>query len=349
MKALVFHGPRDIRYDEHPDPRLRFDHSVVIRVQLSSICGSDLHLYHGDRIGKTDYSAGVERFCVGHEFLGEVVETGPAVHLFSVGDRVLAGGGTGCGRCAACLSRTGRCPVATAFGLSRDLEGGQAEYAEIPNADLSALRVPDGVSDEQAILLTDALATAHFGVGRADIAPGDVVVVSGLGPIGLLGVELAFLRGASLVVAVDPVASRRQHASGLGAVVAAPGDEAKALVREVTAGRGADRVFEASGARASVTAVPGLLGWGGTASFIGLPQGDTALPLRQLMYKNQTMRAGIANVTAAWPQVVPLLQTGRLRGEGLFSHRLPLSDGAEGYRLFDAREEGTSKILFEVT
>ncbi len=348
MKALVFHGPRDIRYEDHPDPGLRFDHSVVLRVERSSICGSDLHLYHGDRIGRTDYSAGVEPFCVGHEFLGEVVAAGPAVHRFAVGDRVLAGGGTGCGRCPACLSRTGRCPLATAFGLSTELQGGQAEYAEVPNADTSATLVPEGVDDEQALLLTDALGTAHFGISRADIAPGDVVAVSGLGPIGLLGVELALLRGASQVVAIDPVASRREQAARLGALPAAPGEEAKALVRELTGGQGVDRVFEASGARTSVLAVPGLLGWGGTASFIGLPQGDTALPLRQLMYKNQTVRAGIASITATWPEVVPLLQSGRLKGAGLFSHRMPLSQGAEGYRVFDAREEGTGKVLFEV-
>lgn len=348
MHALVFHGPRDIRFESYPDPSLTLDNAVILRVTLSSICGSDLHIYHGDAIGSTDYAAGVEPFCVGHEFIGEVVATGTQVHRFRVGDRVLAAGGSGCGTCAACRSRIGHCVKATAFGLSTRLQGGQAEFVQVPNADRTLHAIPDGVSDDQAVLLTDALATAHFGVGRADIAPGDRVAIVGLGPIGLLGVELAFLRGASQVFAIDPVVGRREHAASLGATAVPAGPEARAIVRDRTNGGMVDRVFEASGARGAIDAVPGLLRHGGTASFIGLPQGDSALPMRQLLYKNLTVRAGVAPVTEMWDELIPLLQSGRLRGEGLFSHRLSLADGAEGYRLFDRRDDGVVKILFSV-
>lgn len=348
MKALVFHGPRDIRYETYEDPQRTLDNAVIIRVQLASICGSDLHIYHGDRIGRTDYTAGVDPFCVGHEFIGEIVDAGPDVHRFRVGDRVLAAGGTGCGHCTACRSGVGHCGEAIAFGLSRGLEGGQAEYVQVPNADRTLHVIPEGVTDEQAVLLTDALATAHFGVGRADIAPGDRVAIVGLGPIGLLGVELAFVRGASAVIAIDPVEGRRHHAEGLGATSVAPGPELQRTVRELTGGTGVDRVFEASGARAAVDSVPGLLRPNGTASFIGLPQGDTALPLRQLLYRNLTVRAGIAPVTEMWAELVPLVQAGRIRGRGLFTHTMPLAEGAEGYRLFDAREDGVLKVLFTV-
>jgi 2-desacetyl-2-hydroxyethyl bacteriochlorophyllide A dehydrogenase len=347
MKALVFHGPRDIRYEEYADPILKFDHAVILRVTHCSICGSDLHIYHGDKIGKTDYSADIDTFCVGHEFIGEVIEKGSNVHRFNVGDRVIAAGGSGCGECAACLSRVGNCSRSTAFGLSARLQGGQAEYAQVPNADVTLMKIPDGVSNDQAVLLTDALATAHYGVGRADIAPGGTVAIVGLGPIGLLGIELAFIRGASRVFAIDPVETRRTHAESLGAIALSP-DNARASITEITKGGACDSIFEASGARSAIDLVPSLARHGATASFIGLPQGDTAVPMRNIIYRNLTVRAGIANVTAQWAQLVPLLQTGRVKGDGLFTHRLPLSAGAEGYRMFDAREDGVMKVMFQL-
>lgn len=348
MHGLVFHGPRDIRYERYEDPSLTFDHAVILKVGLCSICGSDLHAYHGDRIGSRDYSAAVEPFCVGHEFIGEIVEIGPEVHRFRVGQQVLAAGGTGCGRCDACRSRVGSCRAATAFGLSTALQGGQAEYVQVPNADLTLLEIPEGVTREQAVLLTDALATAYFGISRADIVPGDVVAVVGLGPIGLLGIELAFVSGASRVIAIDPVVERRARAEQLGAVALEPGRDLTDRLQAATGGRLADRVFEASGAAAAVDSVPRLLRHGGSASFIGLPQGSS-LPMQQLIYRSLTVRAGVAPVPQMWGPLIPLIQQGRVRGDGLFTHRLPLSEGAEGYRLFDARDDGVLKILFDLT
>ncbi len=347
MKALVFHGPRDIRFESYPDPQLTIANAVILKVTKCSICGSDLHIYHGDKIGKTDYSADVDPFCVGHEFIGEVVEAGADVFHFRKGDRVIAAGGSGCGTCDACRSRIGRCALSNAFGLSTNLQGGQAEFVQVPNADTTLMKIPDGVNDDQAVLLTDALATAHFGVSRADIAPGDRVAIVGLGPIGLLGVELAFINGASQVFAIDPVETRRKQAAILGAIALHP-DEARRAISEHTRGRNCDRVFEASGARASIELVPTLLRHGGNASFIGLPQGGTGFPMHQMIYRNLTVRAGIANVTAQWADLIPLLQSGRLKGEGLFSHRMSLSEGTEGYRMFDAREDGVLKIMFNV-
>lgn len=345
MKALVFRGPRDIRYEDYPEPTLDYSHAVILRVSHCSICGSDLHIYHGDKIGKTDYSAPQDAFCVGHEFIGEIVEKGPDVFRFKVGDRVIAGGGTGCGRCEACLSRVGRCSSSTAFGLSTRLQGGQAEFAQVPNADTALMRIPDGVSDDQAVLLTDALATAHFGTTRADISPGSRVAIVGLGPIGLLGIELALARGAAQVFAIDPVEARRAHAASLGAIALEP-ENAREQVRELTKGAMVDSIFEASGARAAVALVPSLARHGATASFIGLPQGDTGIPMRELLYRNMTLRAGVANVTAQWPALIPLIQNGLVKGDGIFTHRMNLSQGAEGYRMFDSREDGVMKIMF---
>ncbi len=346
MKALVFHGPSDIRYERYNDPELTVDNAVIIGVEASSICGSDLHIYHGDNIGKADYSAGMEPFCVGHEFIGTILEAGPDVHTVSIGDRVFVAGGTGCGRCQACRTRRGACKLATAFGLSTRLQGGQAEFVQVPNADRTVRAIPEGVSEEQALLLTDALATAHFGTSRADITPGDRVAIIGLGPIGLLGIELAFLRGASEVIAIDPVAARRRHAECLGAVTLETGPDTAGRIRDLTDNALVDRAFEASGHPDAIASVPQVLRHGGTASFIGLPQGRASLPMNQLIYRNLTIRAGVAPVPDMWADLLPLLQSGRLSGEGLFTHRLPLSDGAEGYRLFDAREDDVLKVLF---
>lgn len=348
MKGLVFNGPRDIRFEDFADPTLASPNSAIVRVGLCSICGSDLHIYHGDHIGSTDYGADAERFCVGHEFTGEVVEVGRDVHTLRQGDRVFAAGGTGCGECPACRSgEVSACPTLTAFGLGPALNGGQAEYVCVPNADRTLHVTPEGVSEEQAVLLTDAMATAHFGLTRTGLVSGDTVAVVGLGPIGLIGVELALLLGASRVFAIDPVAERRAHAERLGATAYAPGAEGEGEILDATGG-GVARVFEASGARAAVEGALRVAGRGATASFIGLPQPDVVLPLALLLYKDIAIRAGVANVTAQWPHLLPLLQSGRLRAGDLFSHRMPLSAGAEAYRRFDAREDGVVKIMLEV-
>ena len=348
MKALVFNGPRDIRYEDYDDPELTIDNGVIVKVEMCSICGSDLHIYHGDSIGSTAYTAGIDPFCVGHEFIGEVVEAGPMVHNTAVGDRVFVAGGTGCGSCRVCRAGIGGCPATTAFGCSTRLQGGQAEFVQVPNADRTIRAIPEYLTDEHALLLTDAMATAKFGIDWCEVKPGDTVAVVGLGPIGLLGVELAFLSGAAHVIAIDPVAERRAHAASLGASALAPGDDLVPAIRELTGGSLVDRCFEASGATAAIASVPRILQSAGTASFIGLPQGGTGLDMAQLIYRNLTVRAGVAPVPQLWPSLLPLLESGRLRAEGLFTHRMPLSEGAEGYRLFDARDDGVFKILFEL-
>jgi 2-desacetyl-2-hydroxyethyl bacteriochlorophyllide A dehydrogenase len=347
MKALVFNGPRDIRYETYDDPALTLPNGVIVKVEACSICGSDLHIYHGDMIGSASYGSDVAPFCVGHEFIGEIVETGTDVHTVSAGDRVFCAGGAPCGRCKACVSKVGRCRAWNAFGLSTALQGGQAEYVQVPCADTTVRRIPDGVTDEQALLLTDALATAQFGISRCDIESGDTVAVVGLGPIGLLGVELAFLHGASRVLAIDPVEARRDHAERLGATALTPGDDlVKVLVGE-TRGAMADRVFEASGATAAIESAVKIVRPGGTVSFVGLPQG-AALEMRQVLYRNLTVRAGVAPVPELWASLLPLLEAGRLRADGLYSHRFALADGAAAYDLFDRRDDGVLKVFLDL-
>lgn len=346
MKALVFNGPGDIRYEDFADPILETPNTAIVQVRKCSICGSDLHIFHGSTI-KEDYSAGVEKFCVGHEFIGEVVEVGTDVHGLNVGDQVLSSGEASCGRCQPCLTGSGRCEKSTAFGLNNSRNGGQAELVAVPMADRTLMPIPDGISDEHAMLLTDAMATAAYGIDRADIQPGTPVAVVGLGPIGLIGVELAFLRGASRVFAIDPVAERRAQATRLGAVALAPGPETAEMVVEATSG-GVQSVFEASGAGPAVQSTLGFLRREATVSLVGLPPPSATLPVMDLLRKRVTLRAGIAPVSSMWAGLVPLLQEGRLKAENVFSHSLPLSQGRTAYDMFDRRENGVLKIMLEV-
>ncbi|MGB3740215.1 MAG: alcohol dehydrogenase catalytic domain-containing protein [Pontixanthobacter sp.] len=332
-----------------PDPELRTRNSAIVKVRQCSICGSDLHMYHGDTIGKTRYDSDTPTFCTGHEFIGEVVETGADVHRFSVGDAVLSAGGTGCGRSTACL--TGRpldCRHATAFGIGPGLQGGQAQYVCIPNADTTLLDTEGALTDEQALLLTDAMATAFFGITRADIHPGASVAVIGLGPIGLIGVELAFLLGASRVFAIDPVAGRRAMANRLGAIALDANSDSHATIMEATQGAGVPSVFEASGASAAIASVLPLTARGGTASFIGIPQPSDTLSMQQVLFKNITIRGGICPVPETCPHLMPLIREGRITAPDLFSHRFDLADGADAYRLFDSRDDGVVKIAIDV-
>ena len=165
MRGLVYHGPRDVRCDSLPDPTPSDSRGAVLRVERASICGSDLHLYHGAL-------ASPPGFTIGHEFVGEVVEVGSDVRRFQVGDRVLASGVIGCGECSQCLrGRVVRCERAPAqvYGVSPLLPGGQAEAVAVPAADRWLLAIPDGVSVEQAVLLTDILPTGFFGAKNADL------------------------------------------------------------------------------------------------------------------------------------------------------------------------------------
>lgn len=352
MKALVFNGPRDIRYESFDDPVIQDERNLVIEVTRCSICGSDLHMYHGDRIGKTDYSQPIARFCTGHETIGEVVETGRGVHRHKVGDRIVVAGGAGCGSCRRCLLgqgnlceayRTGA-PHSTAYGISPALNGGHAEYLEVFNADLTATTIPEGVSDEQAILLTDAMATGYYGVKMSSVGPGDTVAVIGQGPVGRMAAEAALAVGASCVYAIDPQEERRNAALSFGAIPLHP-DEAVQRAYEDTKGLGVDSVIEAVGVGQTLSQAVKLARVGGRLSVLGILQADTSMPLQKVQGKSLVVHMGIAGIVDSWPELIPLIQSGRIRGENVFTHNFNLADGAEAYRMFEAQEDGVMKVM----
>lgn len=345
MRGLVLHGPGDVRVEHLPDPTPSDAGAAVVRILRTAVCGSDLHFYHG-----TMEAGGPLR--LGHEFVGEVVETGRGVHRVRAGDRVMVSGVIGCGACVHCeRGEVVRCRrMATrVFGTGLDLPGGQAEAAAVPAADHALRPIPEGVSLEQAVLLTDILPTAHFGAKLAGLQPGDDVAVVGLGPVGLLAVLCAGLFGPARIFAVDPVAERREHAAALGALPLAP-DEAAAALAEATEGQGVDAVIEAVGADASLRAALEWVRVGGTVAAVGVNlRMDLPFPMGLAFRKGLTLRTGLVPVPAMWPELLPLVAAGRLAPERVFTHRLGLAEGPEAYRIFAARERGVLKVLLDPT
>ncbi|MEY4473097.1 MAG: hypothetical protein RL671_1401, partial [Pseudomonadota bacterium] len=225
------------------------------------------------------------------------------------------------------------------------LQGSQAEAVRVPAADMNAVPVPDGVSMEQALMMTDALATAWFGARNADIRPGSSVAVVGLGPIGLMAVDSAFVMGAHVVYAIDPIPERRAMAEACGAIALHP-DEALERIKDDTHGNKVDCVVEVVGSDATVDFALRLVRRRGTVSVIGVQQSKRfAFPLERAFAAGLTFRVGTCSVPEELPALFPLVQSGRLRPERYVSHRLPLSDGAEAYRLFEAREAGALKMV----
>ena len=342
MKALRYYGARDVRYEAMDDPTPQSDRDAIIKVTACSICGSDLHIYHGH-----GFSEDVG-FCVGHEAVGEVMEVGRGVHRLKVGDRVMIPAAVGCGSCRSCLAgNVANCEynAGSCYGLSAKLQGSQADAVRVPAADVNAVSVPDGVSMEQALMMTDALATAWFGARNADIKPGSSVAVIGLGPIGLMAVDSAFVMGAHVVYAIDPIAERRAMAEASGAIALHP-DEALERIKQDTHGNKLDCVVEVVGSEATVDFALRLVKRRGTVSVIGVQQSRRfAFPLERAFAAGLTFRIGTCSVPEELPALFPLVQSGRLRPEKYVSHRMPLSQGADAYRLFEAREAGALKMV----
>ena len=342
MKALRYYGARDVRYEAMDDPTPQSDRDAIIKVTACSICGSDLHIYHGHGFSEDT------GFCVGHEAVGEVVEVGRGVHRLKVGDKVMIPAAVGCRACRSCLAgNVANCEfnAGACYGLSAKLQGSQAEAVRVPAADVNAVPVPEGVSMEQALMMTDALATAWFGARNADIRPGSSVAVIGLGPIGLMAVDSAFVMGAHVVYAIDPIAERRAMAEASGAIALHP-DEALERIKQDTHGNKLDCVVEVVGSDATVDFALRLVKRRGTVSVIGVQQSRRfAFPLERAFAAGLTFRIGTCSVPEELPALFPLVQSGRLRPEKYVSHRMPLSEGAEAYRLFEAREAGALKMV----
>ena len=346
MKALTYHGQRDVRYESVDDPTLPDARGAIISTEQTAICGSDLHGYHGPtteaRIGAT----------LGHESIGEVVEVGGEVRRFRVGDRVLISAAIGCGECPPCLrGKVGACEQHMTRIFGAGLGGCQAQAIAVPVADHALLRIPEGVSDEQALLLTDILPTGYYGASNADIRPGQSVAVIGLGPVGQLAVETAMLFGPASVFAIDQVPDRLDAAARLGAIpVNAREVDPVEFVRDHTGGLGPHAVIEAAGPDETVQMSFQMVRGGGVVSQVGVNM-NPAFPMNMGMnlMKDITYRVGVCPIPMLWDDLIPLLQEGRLHPERIFTHRLPMSEGGKAYDLFDRRTDGVIKVLLDAT
>jgi threonine dehydrogenase-like Zn-dependent dehydrogenase len=391
MKAVTWHGRRDVRVENVPDPQIKESTDAIVRITSSGICGSDLHLY--EVLGMFMQEGDV----LGHEPMGIVEEVGPDVHHIAPGDRVVIPFNISCGHCFMCdQGLQSQCETtqvrdhgtgAALFGYSKlygQVPGGQAEALRVPHADYGPIKVPSDHPDDRFVYLSDVLPTAWQAVEYASIPPGGSVAVLGLGPIGEMSARIASHRGASHVLAVDLVPERleRARARGIDVVDLRDVKDVAEHIRERTGGRGPDAVIDAVGMEAHGSPIgklaqrmAGLLPdsvaekmieragidrlaalhtaidtvrRGGTVSIIGVYGGMTdPMPMMSLFDKQIQLRMGQANVRRWVDDIMPLLtrDDDPLGVDAFATHRLPLTDAPRAYAEFQAKQDGTFKVL----
>jgi threonine dehydrogenase-like Zn-dependent dehydrogenase len=343
MKAIVFHAPHDLRLESVADAALPDARSAVVRITCTSICGSDLHIFHGT----VPVLPGT---VIGHECVGVIEDLGADVRRFRKGDRVIVPGVAGCGDCEACRSgyAVGCMNMFTkVYGVSLDLPGAQAEAITIRNADYNLWPTPTDLTDEQVLFLTDILPTGYFAAENAALKPGATVAVIGCGPVGLFALTCARLFSPSAVFAIDRVPYRLERARALGAIpIDASAADVHASVMAATGGQGVHAAIEAVGARETVRLAFELVRVGGVVSVVGvLVDQDFAFPMGTAFMKDVTFRVGLVNVQRYVPPLLALVRSGRIDPTGLITHHLPLADGARAYGLFAERRDGCLKVV----
>lgn len=383
MRALVFHRPKGVSVDTVDDPTLQQPTDVILRVTSTAICGSDLHIYNG-------YFPQPKPMVLGHEFMGVVEDVGAEVKNLRRGDRVVVPFPIACGACFFCqrglhphcqnsnpahygpegglLTQKG----GALFGytdLYGGYQGGQAEYVRVPYADVGPRKVPDGLTDEQVLFLTDIFPTGWSAVDWAGVKPGDTVAVFGCGPVGLMAMKSAAVRGAR-VVGLDREAYRMQKARDVAGATVINIDDKDHVeqVRALTQGRGADVVIDAVGMEAhhgALDAVANVLhaqvGYidalkscfsavrrGGTVSVVGV-YGTTYdnFPLGQAFDKGVRIVMGQATVHRYIDELLRLVAEGHVRLDDVMSHQLPLADAPRAYEIFNEKKDGCVKVVLK--
>jgi 2-desacetyl-2-hydroxyethyl bacteriochlorophyllide A dehydrogenase len=336
MKAVVLAGVGDVRVENVPDPQVIEPTDVIVAVRAAAICGADLFPLHGMTPGFENETV------MGHEFAGIVVDKGAAVHSVELGQRVVNTSMVADGTCPSCKAgRVTQCSGRALFGYSGvypRLDGGQAELVRVPHADRVLARLPDEVSDEAAVFLSDNLPTAYDAVvTRGGVRRGDLVCVVGLGAVGLMAVMCAVDAGAR-VLAVDGVEARRRVAEDLGAEAHEP-EHAAGAIGAASDGLGADVVVEAAGSPGALTDALTLARGRGMVSVVGAHfEPDFPLDNHLMFERELTLRFSIGDAAGHRDRLLELIAERRLDPARVVSHRLPLDDAAEAYRLFDQRE-----------
>ena len=385
MKALVYHKPKDVRVETVPDPQIKDSRDVILRVTSTAICGSDLHIYNGK-------FPDPKSFVVGHEFMGVVEETGADVKNLQRGDRVVVPFPVACGQCYFCQQAhlPTQCENSNPefygpdggltagkggglFGYTSffgGYDGGQAEYVRVPYADFGPRKVPDSLTDEQSLFLTDIFPTGWTAVDWAQLQGGETVVVFGCGPVGIMAQKSAWLQGAGRVFGVDIQPYRLRKAkdtAGSEVINAAEVDVPKAI-RDLTHGRGADVCIDAVGMEADRSVLEKALSVvrtqagtakvlescfstvrrGGTVTCVGVyPTNYDNFPLGQLFDKAIRFRGGQAPVQVYIDQLLGLVQEGKVKLDDIITHTLPLSEAVRGYKIFNDKEDNCVKVVLK--
>ncbi len=343
MKALVYHGPGQRGWDSVDDPTIIDSTDVVVRIDTSTICGSDLHILKGDVPETTPGTV------LGHEAVGTIQEIGSAVTTVAVGDRVLLSCISACGRCRFCKeARYGQCLGGGGWIFGHLIDGLQAEYARVPFADNSVYAVPEELSDEQVLFLADILPTAYeVGVLNGQVSPGDVVAIVGAGPIGLSAMLTARLYTPGRIVAIDLADSRLQSALQFGAdtTINNGREDARARIMELTDGLGADVAFEAVGVSDTFELACELIRPGGRVANIGVHGHPVSLHLERLWTRDVTITTGLVD-TYTIPQLMKLVSSGRLDPTVFATHHFTLQDTMAAYDTFaDASKTAALKVV----
>jgi threonine dehydrogenase-like Zn-dependent dehydrogenase len=386
MKALCWHGKNDMRCETVPDPKIEHSRDAIIKVTACAICGSDLHIYNG--IIPNMETGDI----VGHETMGEVVEVGRENTKLKVGDRVVVPFTIACGECFFCqrgyhsaCERTnpdrekaaklwGNSPAGL-FGYSHLLggySGGQAEYLRVPYADVGPIKVPDSLSDDQVLFLSDIFPTGYMAADYCNIQGGDTIAIWGCGPVGQFAIRSAFLLGAERVIAIDAVPERLALAEQAGATTLSFRDhDIYENIMELTKGRGADACIDAVGTEADATAsldsmidrvkVATYLGTDrphvlrqaihccrnfGTLSIVGVYGGYLdKIPMGSAVNRGLTFRMAQTPVQHYLPGLLGRIEKGEIDPSFVVTHSGTLDEGADLYKTFNARADGCVKVV----
>ncbi|HWV23130.1 MAG TPA: zinc-dependent alcohol dehydrogenase [Thermomicrobiales bacterium] len=393
MKALTWHGTHDVRIDTHTDPEIQDPTDIIIKVTSTAICGSDLHLYDGVMPAMKPGDI------IGHEPMGEIVEVGASVSKHKVGDRVVVPFPIACGHCwfcqhqlyslcdttnpdaEACAMVMGHAPAGL-FGYSHLLggyPGGQAEYMRVPYADVGPITVPEGMTDEQVLFLSDIFPTGYMAAEQAEIEPGDTVAIWGCGPVGQFAIQSAWMLGAGRVIAIDMVPERLELArtKGRAETIDTSKQNVYDTLQEMTKGRGPDRAIDAVGTEAHATGglmEKGINAYdtvkqklkieqdrpqvfreaakcvrkGGTISMPGVYIGFAdKIPMGSIMNKALTIKTGQTHVQRYLEPLLQKIVDGEIDPSFVITHTAPLDKAPELYKTFRDKEDGCIKVVLK--
>jgi threonine dehydrogenase-like Zn-dependent dehydrogenase len=389
MKAVCWYGKEDVRVENVPDPTILNPRDAIVKITSTAICGSDLHLYNA--FIPTMAAGDI----LGHEFMGEVVETGSAVTNLKVGDRVIVPFLIACGNCFFCHKELYSCcdnsnpnaylgetmygyTTAGLFGYSHltgGYAGGQAEYVRVPFADVGPYKVPDELSDEQVLFLTDIFPTGYMAAENCNIEPGDTVAIWGCGPVGQFAIKSAFMLGAERVIAIDRVPERLAMAKMEGKAETINYEEVDDLhevLKDMTGGLGPDSTMDAVGLEAHGTNMSAMYDWvknktglatdrlhvlrqaifscrkGGTVSVPGVYGGLLdKVPFGAFMEKGLTMKTGQTHVHKYLPRLTEHILNGDIDPSFVITHRIKLSDAPDYYKIFETKQDDCIKVVMK--